>query len=515
VPARLKQQYQELKKNMKSVMLVLICLGTLCQAQIAPRHRHPFGLAKDVKTLRYNPDGSVAATSSNWAGYVITAPSGTITDSVGSWVMPTITCDTTTPTWASFWVGIDGWDTSTVEQIGVDLYCGPNSSVADYIPWYEFFPGPTTTINNFAVSPGDVIKAEVSYNPSTQQYTMSLTDYTTALRAPNVSFTVSDSVAGAEDATAEWISEEPGTPVETALTNFGTVDFGVDYTGIGPTCYATINGQTGPIGNLASLPGVILHQVNENNTTTTSSPPPPPAQENTSALTSDQSSFSVTELLIPPPPVIGSTILPQLAFGGGWSTMLYFANTTNALVTIPLNFVADDGAPMDVPITGSAYVPSPPSVTIAPMGVAMIEAINAPGSVVQEGYVTFSGVSGYGVFRQADQEALVPFSATNTTSQSFVYDDTSSVSAVAIANPSAVEASITVTVLVGLGQNQGPVGTSLTLPAGQKTEMTLRSLLPAIAGTWGMVTFTANTGNVAVLGLRFDSGGAFTSIPLL
>jgi len=47
-----------------------------------------------------------------------------------------------------------------------------------------------------------------------------------------------------------------------------------------------------------------------------------------------------------------------------------------------------------------------------------------------------------------------------------------------------------------------------------KFAATLRSLagLGGVAGTRGSVDFTANTGNIAVLGLRF-SNVAFTSVP--
>jgi hypothetical protein len=59
------------------------------------------------------------------------------------------------------------------------------------------------------------------------------------------------------------------------------------------------------------------------------------------------------------------------------------------------------------------------------------------------------------------------------------------------------------------------IGTALqSLPPNSKTEAVLHSLanLAGMAGKRGTATFSVTSGNVAVLGLRFN-GTAFTSIP--
>jgi len=209
-----------------------------------------------------------------------------------------------------------------------------------------------------------------------------------------------------------------------------------------------------------------------------------------------------------------SSVLPQFAFGGGWYSALYFTNSTSAPASFAVNFTGNDGTPLTVPSLGASTT----QVNLAANGTAMIEAPNA-GSLVQ-GYATFTlppGVFGYGVFRQSvpgklDQEAVVPLSDATATSNTLTWDETSLITAVAMVNPSAVAATVNVTLW---DEDGNTVGTySVALPAYNKTAATLRSLpgLSGIVGKRGSAQFSVSTGNVAVLGLRFD-GLAFTSIP--
>jgi P pilus assembly chaperone PapD len=211
---------------------------------------------------------------------------------------------------------------------------------------------------------------------------------------------------------------------------------------------------------------------------------------------------------------VDSSLLPQFVFGGGWYSALYFTNPTGASVSFPVNFVSDAATSLTVPSLGGALT----QVDLAAHGTAIVEAPNVGGLL--EGYAGFtlpSGVTGYGVFRQsvagrADQEAVVPLSDANATSNTLIWDDTNLVTSVAIANPSPVPTTVSVILWDAKGNAIG--ATSITQPPGSKTETTLRSLpgFSGMVGQRGSARFTVSSGSVGVLGLRFD-GAAFTSIP--
>jgi hypothetical protein len=208
------------------------------------------------------------------------------------------------------------------------------------------------------------------------------------------------------------------------------------------------------------------------------------------------------------------TILPDFAFGGGFYSAIYFANTSNSQVSFTVNFIADDGTPLTVPsIPGSST-----TINLAPQDTAIIEAPNA-GDLVQ-GYASLflpSGVESYGIFRKSatgvpDQEVIVLLSGASSTRQSMIWDDTNYVTAVSIVNPSAVATVVTISVR----DNAGNLIGSPTIPLGarSKTAMVMRNVpgLAGMAGKRGSADFSVASGNVAVLGLRF-SGSEFTSIP--
>ena len=217
--------------------------------------------------------------------------------------------------------------------------------------------------------------------------------------------------------------------------------------------------------------------------------------------------------LAPLTPPSTPQILSQFVFGGGWYTALYFTNPSAAAVSFTVSFTADDGSPLDVPSIGSST-----TVNLAPHGTAILEAQNV--GMLNEGYATASlpaGVIGYGVFRSInagipDQEAVVPLTSVSSTRSTLIWDDTSYTTGVAIANPSTVPVTVSITVWNSAGAIIGT--SSLPLAAGTKTEAALRNLpgLSAVAGNRGLAQFTVTNGSVAVLGLRFN-GSAFTSIP--
>src|SRR5947207_1402920 len=71
--------------------------------------------------------------SSNWSGYSVEAAAHTVTDVKGSWIVPAVTVNGTSTAYAAIWVGIDGSNSNTVEQIGTDS--DQVNGVAVYYAW--------------------------------------------------------------------------------------------------------------------------------------------------------------------------------------------------------------------------------------------------------------------------------------------------------------------------------------------------------------------------------------------
>ena len=98
--------------------------------------------------------------STNWCGYAVTASKGAVTKVQGSWIVPSVTGTTTA--YSSFWVGIDGFSSNTVEQIGTDSDI--SGGRPSYYAWYEFYPSPMYEIRTLTIHPGDVMSATVTYS---------------------------------------------------------------------------------------------------------------------------------------------------------------------------------------------------------------------------------------------------------------------------------------------------------------------------------------------------------------
>lgn len=226
-----------------AAILLGFCAGGPAQVQITrvtlPHHRGP------VRIHEHRKDGSY--TSSNWSGFALTPGNGTVTSVSGSWVVPTATCgaaENDKSGYAAFWVGIDGFSSSTVEQIGTDSDCvstnGRQTNTPTYYAWFEFYPAGSYLISwkNGSVQPGDVITASVSYaGQSTNgrrgsggpEFTVTLTDFgSPANGAKNLTYSTSSVVNSAKQSSAEWIAEAPccgrGNTV-LPLADFTTVNF--------------------------------------------------------------------------------------------------------------------------------------------------------------------------------------------------------------------------------------------------------------------------------------------------
>jgi len=162
-----------------------------------------------------NAANAAAATSQNWSGYASAGNPGTFTSVSASWTQPTVTC-TAAQTFSSFWVGLDGDGTATVEQTGTEADC--DGGTASYQGWFEMFPNAPVFYDN-PVSPGDAMSASVVANGG-GAFTLTLTDATQGWTQA----TDQDS-ATAQLGSAEVIAEAPSDGSVLPLSNFGTVSF--------------------------------------------------------------------------------------------------------------------------------------------------------------------------------------------------------------------------------------------------------------------------------------------------
>ena len=164
-----------------------------------------------------NAANATGATSENWAGYTSAGNPGTFTSVSASWAQPAVTC-TATDTFSSFWVGLDGDGTDTVEQTGTEADC--NGGAATYQGWFEMFPQAPVFYDN-PVQPGDAMSASVVANGG-GAFTLTLADSTQGWTQ-----TTNQASNAAQLGSAEVIAEAPsdGTGAVLPLSNFGTVSF--------------------------------------------------------------------------------------------------------------------------------------------------------------------------------------------------------------------------------------------------------------------------------------------------
>jgi len=180
------------------------------------------------------------ATSTNWSGYAaannFTHPTTNSVSAVSaSWIVPTLTA-THDNSYCAMWVGIDGYSSSSVEQIGTS-HNWVNGKQQNYA-WFEMYPGGSYAINGFPFNHGDVISASVVYSGN---YIFTLTIYN---ETQGVYFIVPTSYTTSRTAlrnSAEWIVEAPYSSGILPLSDFMTAYMW--------GCWATINNVAAPIGN--------------------------------------------------------------------------------------------------------------------------------------------------------------------------------------------------------------------------------------------------------------------------
>jgi hypothetical protein len=153
------------------------------------------------------------STSTNWSGYAVTG--SRYTSVSASWTEPSVSCSGTA--YSSFWVGLDGDTSSTVEQTGTDADC--SGSTPQYYAWYEMYPKFPVNLSG-TVRPGDKLNASVTTD-GRGGFTLTITDSTQGWTN-----TTTARLKSAKLASAEVIAEAPSSSGGVLpLANFGSVGF--------------------------------------------------------------------------------------------------------------------------------------------------------------------------------------------------------------------------------------------------------------------------------------------------
>ncbi len=236
---------------------------------------------------------ATAVSSSNWAGYADT--NDTYASVSLSWIQPAVACAGSggggslelgasgltglfssllggPSSAAAFWVGLDGYSSTSVEQIGTDSDC--DAGTPSYHAWYEMYPNPSATLpTSDVVSPGDHLTALVASNAAGTSFLLMIKDSTAGWN-----FSTTQAGSGFARSSAEVIAEAPSECTVVFCNEVSLADFGqVGYSG------SSLIDTAGTHGSLSAFNANEISM--SDNGTTLATP---------SNLSSDGSSFTVT-----------------------------------------------------------------------------------------------------------------------------------------------------------------------------------------------------------------------------
>jgi len=157
-----------------------------------------------------------AVKSTNWSGYAV--HTGKYRNVSATWIEPTAHCPLPkAKQYSAFWVGLDGYNSQSVEQTGTDSDCsGPTPH---YYGWYEMFPAAPVFFKT-QVKPGNEMSASVTFS-GTDTYTIVLKNLSRGW-----THTIVKHETGLARSSAEVITEAPSsTSGVLPLADFGTVTF--------------------------------------------------------------------------------------------------------------------------------------------------------------------------------------------------------------------------------------------------------------------------------------------------
>lgn len=300
--------------------------------------------------------------STNWAGYAVTSTAGSVSGVSASWAVPSVTGSGAG--YSSTWIGIDGYTSSSVEQVGVEADIA--HGVPNYSAWYEMYPSSMVTVD-LAVNAKDQVSASVTYSGG--NFTLTITDANDP--AGSNTFSITEPGEQFPRSSAEWIEEAPSSETSILpLANFGSVTF--------TKAQTTIDGVTGAISNGAWSNKVeTINMVSGNAQVATAS-----------ALSTDGASFTVTHgsvstlasLSTTSPPTTGSpptTTTSASTTGSPPSTTLPTTTSTATTQTLspPTTSTHSPGSPPT--LAGITTTPIPTTTRLSASGGASTKSASA------------------------------------------------------------------------------------------------------------------------------------------
>ena len=197
----------------------------------------PMSMTKYSKVNRQKLLGDTIENSDNfhWSGYVsatnINNPQAHSVKSVaGSWRVPSLSPIANSA--CTIWVGIDGYKSDTMEQIGT-AHFWKNGRQTNFA-WFGMYPNSSFLINNFTVNNNDLIKASVVY-VGNNNFSLKISNET---RAEFTTIPLKYTHINALRKSAQWIVECVS---DLPLANFESIEFN--------NAKTTINNVKGAINN--------------------------------------------------------------------------------------------------------------------------------------------------------------------------------------------------------------------------------------------------------------------------
>ena len=216
--------------------------------------------------------------------------------------------------------------------------------------------------------------------------------------------------------------------------------------------------------------------------------------------------------------------IAHIASGNGWTTTFVLVNTGTSGAAVNLNFFADNGSPLSLPISypqqGSAVTQATSVNTGMGVGSTLIvqtTGVDSSPLLIGSAQLSVQGnVGGFVIFGYENgNEAVVPLQTGNAGGYIIPFDNTAGTgTGVAVNNVSSQAANVAVIFRDSTGAQIG-TGT-IPLAANGHSAIVLQNQFPVTANMQGTVEFDAPIGvQIGALGIRTPIAHTFTTLPAL